>query len=120
MHRYVFYELLLLQENLERVARDLESGLYGKYYFNFISPISRQKLEDLAAKALQSSTVAQVIIISRIFCVWIFCDIISLIFVSRLKKFLINSCILLVLNIQCSLSDIKQITVLRTIFHSIP
>ena len=47
---------------MERAARDLESGLYGKYYFNFISPISRQKLEDLAAKALQSSTVTQVII----------------------------------------------------------
>ena len=64
------------------MARDLESGLYGKYYFNFISPISRQKLEDLAAKALQSSTVAQVIMISQIICVWIFYDTIPLIFVS--------------------------------------
>merc|ERR1712223_1312365 len=54
------YFCLPTEENLERVARDLESGLYGKYYFNFISPISRQKLEDLAAKALQSSTVARI------------------------------------------------------------
>ena len=54
------YFCLPNEENLQRIARDLESGLYGKYYFNFISPIPRQKLEDLASLALQSNTVAQV------------------------------------------------------------
>lgn len=47
-------------ENVKRIADDLKNGLYGSYYFNFISPISRQKLEDLATAALQADAVAQV------------------------------------------------------------
>jgi hypothetical protein len=47
-------------ENLKRIAEDLQNGLYGSYYFNFISPISRQKLEDLATAALNSNAVTQV------------------------------------------------------------
>jgi len=31
----------------------MKSGLYEKYYLNFISPISRHLLEDLASSALQ-------------------------------------------------------------------
>ena len=54
------YFCLPSDENLQRITRDLESGLYGKYYFNFISPISRQKLEDLASCSLQTNTVAQI------------------------------------------------------------
>jgi hypothetical protein len=48
------------QENLERIAKDLQDGLYGSYYFNFISPISRQKLEDLANAAIRANAVSQV------------------------------------------------------------
>ena len=54
------YFCLPSDENLQIIARDLESGLYGKYYFNFISPIPRQKLEDLASLAIQSNSVAQI------------------------------------------------------------
>ena len=28
------------EENLRRIAKDMEDGLYGSYYFNFISPIN--------------------------------------------------------------------------------
>lgn len=31
----------------------MKSGLYEKYYLNFISPISRHLLEDLATSSLQ-------------------------------------------------------------------
>ena len=54
------YFCLPSDENLERISRDLEANLYGKYYFNFISPISRQKLEDLASHSIQTNTVAQI------------------------------------------------------------
>lgn len=47
-------------ENLRRISEDLRNGLYGSYYFNFISPISRQKLEDLASAAIGANAVAQV------------------------------------------------------------
>lgn len=47
-------------DNLRRIAEDLRNNLYGSYYFNFISPISRQKLEDLAQAALQANAVTQV------------------------------------------------------------
>lgn len=48
------------EENLGRIAQDFQNGLYDVYHLNFISPISRQKLEDLAAAALQSSCVANI------------------------------------------------------------
>lgn len=48
------------EENLKRIAEDLRNNLYGSYYFNFISPISRQRLEDLATAALQANAVTQV------------------------------------------------------------
>ena len=54
------YFCLPSDENLDRISRDLEANLYGKYYFNFISPISRQKLEDLASHSIQTNTVAQI------------------------------------------------------------
>ena len=54
------YFCLPNDENLQRISRDLENGLYGRYFFNFISPIPRNKLEDLANLSLQSNTVAQV------------------------------------------------------------
>ena len=48
------------EENLQRIAKDLEDNLYGSYYFNFISPISRQKLEDLAQAAIRANAVTQI------------------------------------------------------------
>lgn len=48
------------EENLGRIAQDFQNGLYDIYHLNFTSPISRQKLEDLAAAALQSGCVANI------------------------------------------------------------
>lgn len=48
------------EENLGRIKQDLQNGLYDVYHMNFISPISRQNLEDLAAAALQSTSVANI------------------------------------------------------------
>ena len=42
------------EENLSRISQDFSDGLYSNYYLNFISPISRQKMEDLALAALQA------------------------------------------------------------------
>nr|XP_053650238.1 sec1 family domain-containing protein 1-like [Cherax quadricarinatus] len=42
------------EENLIRIGQDFNDGLYSAYYLNFISPISRQKMEDLALAALQA------------------------------------------------------------------
>ncbi|XP_012266918.1 protein sly1 homolog [Athalia rosae] len=47
-------------ENLGRIGQDLQNGLYDIYHLNFISPISRQKMEDLAAAALQAGAVANI------------------------------------------------------------
>ena len=38
-----------------RICQDFRNQLYDHYYLNFISPISRQKLEDLASAALQAN-----------------------------------------------------------------
>ena len=40
--------------------QDMEDGLYGSYHFNFISPISRQRLEDLAMSTIRANAVQQV------------------------------------------------------------
>lgn len=48
------------EENLGRIAQDFQNGLYDIYHLNFISPIPRQKLEDLSAAALQSGCVANI------------------------------------------------------------
>jgi len=48
------YFCLPSDENVQRICQDLSSQLYGGYYFNFISPVSRTKLEDLATAALQA------------------------------------------------------------------
>lgn len=47
-------------ENLDRIHQDFQNGLYDIYHLNFISPIPRQKIEDLAAAALQAGCVANV------------------------------------------------------------
>lgn len=48
------------EENLGRICQDLDNGLYDQYHLNFISPITRQKLEDLAASAIQSNSVINI------------------------------------------------------------
>ncbi|CAH2231063.1 jg3485 [Pararge aegeria aegeria] len=48
------------EENLGRICQDLDNGLYDQYYLNFISPITRQKLEDLAASTIQSNSVMSI------------------------------------------------------------
>lgn len=41
-------------------AQDLRKQLYSHYYLNFISPLSRALLEDLAQAALDANAVGQV------------------------------------------------------------
>ncbi|KAK7098909.1 sec1 family domain-containing protein 1-like [Littorina saxatilis] len=54
------YFVLPTDDNIQRICRDFQNGLYESYYLNFISAISRQKLEDIASAAVQSGTVQQV------------------------------------------------------------
>lgn len=48
------------EENLGRIAQDFHNGLYDVYHLNFLSPVSRQKLEDLASAALSAQCVANI------------------------------------------------------------
>ncbi|XP_022906096.2 protein sly1 homolog [Onthophagus taurus] len=48
------------EENLGRISQDFQNGTYDIYHLNFISPISRQKLEDLASAAIQANSVANI------------------------------------------------------------
>ncbi|XP_066943279.1 sec1 family domain-containing protein 1 [Macrobrachium rosenbergii] len=48
------------EENLTRIGQDFAEGLYSSYFLNFISPISRQKMEDLALAALQAGCQASI------------------------------------------------------------
>jgi hypothetical protein len=54
------YFMLPTEENVQRICQDLQHGVYESYFFNFISPISRQRLEDIAAAALAGNCVTQV------------------------------------------------------------
>lgn len=47
-------------ENIQRIGQDLQNNLYDVYHLNFISPISRQKMEDLAAAALMAGSTANI------------------------------------------------------------
>ena len=42
------------------IEQDCKNQLYESYYLNFISAISRHRLEDLATAALQSNSVTQI------------------------------------------------------------
>ncbi|KAJ8947521.1 hypothetical protein NQ318_004998 [Aromia moschata] len=48
------------EENLGRISQDFQMGIYDVYHLNFISPISRQKLEDLATAAITANCVANI------------------------------------------------------------
>ncbi|XP_063222305.1 protein sly1 homolog [Bacillus rossius redtenbacheri] len=54
------YFCLPSEENLGRISQDLQNNVYESYHLNFISPISRQRLEELAAAALQANCVSNV------------------------------------------------------------
>ena len=47
-------------ENITRIGQDLQNNLYDVYHLNFISPITRSKMEDLASAALMAGAVANI------------------------------------------------------------
>uniref|UniRef100_A0A1A9VZV3 Protein sly1 homolog n=1 Tax=Glossina brevipalpis TaxID=37001 RepID=A0A1A9VZV3_9MUSC len=54
------YFCLPTDENLDRIQQDFYGSLYDIYHLNFLAPISRKKIEDLAAAALQAGCVANI------------------------------------------------------------
>ncbi|KAM4662619.1 sec1 family domain-containing protein 1 [Discoglossus pictus] len=54
------YFVMPTEENVDRICQDLRTQLYESYYLNFISAISRSKLEDIASAALTANTVSHV------------------------------------------------------------
>lgn len=54
------YFVIPNDENIMRICQDFRNHLYDYYYLNFISPISRAKLEELATAALQSNSVTNI------------------------------------------------------------
>uniref|UniRef100_A0A8C9WTC3 Sec1 family domain containing 1 n=1 Tax=Scleropages formosus TaxID=113540 RepID=A0A8C9WTC3_SCLFO len=54
------YFVMPTEENVDRICQDLRNQLYESYYLNFISAISRSKLEDVASAALAANAVNQV------------------------------------------------------------
>jgi len=47
-------------ENIARLCQDLKNELYEQYYLNFISPIPRSLLEDIAQAAIAANCVQQI------------------------------------------------------------
>lgn len=70
-------------ENISRICRDMKDDLYDSYYFNFISAIPRNKLEDLASAAIEANVEVK---ISKIFDQYV--DFISL----EKDMFTLNAC----------------------------
>ncbi|XP_061676539.1 sec1 family domain-containing protein 1 [Syngnathoides biaculeatus] len=54
------YFVMPSEENVDRICQDLRNQLYESYYLNFISAISRSKLEDIAGAALAANAVGQI------------------------------------------------------------
>lgn len=48
------------KENVTKICQDCRLQLYEAYHFNFITPISRTLLEDLAKGALETNCVTQI------------------------------------------------------------
>ena len=48
------------RENVDKICHDCKAQLYSSFYFNFISPISRSLLEDLARAAVAANCVDQI------------------------------------------------------------
>lgn len=47
-------------ENIQRIGQDFQNNLYDVYHLNFISPITRSKMEDLATAALTAGVVSNI------------------------------------------------------------
>jgi hypothetical protein len=60
----VIYFMLPAEENIRRLCQDFKNQLYDQFYLNFITPISRQKLEVVATTAFQTSVTS---CISKVF-----------------------------------------------------
>ncbi|XP_051941272.1 sec1 family domain-containing protein 1 [Hippocampus zosterae] len=54
------YFVMPSEENIDRMCQDLRNQLYESYYLNFISAISRSKLEDIAGAALAANAVSHI------------------------------------------------------------
>ncbi|XP_077421344.1 sec1 family domain-containing protein 1 [Vanacampus margaritifer] len=54
------YFVMPSEENIDRMCQDLRNQMYESYYLNFISAISRSKLEDIAGAALAANAVSHV------------------------------------------------------------
>ncbi|KAL7742221.1 hypothetical protein ACLKA6_005485 [Drosophila palustris] len=54
------YFCLPTDENLDRIQQDFSNGLYDIYHLNFLAPITRSKIESLAAAALHAGCVANI------------------------------------------------------------
>ncbi|XP_015906128.1 sec1 family domain-containing protein 1 [Parasteatoda tepidariorum] len=54
------YFVMPNEENIVRISQDFRNQLYDSYFLNFISPISRQRLEDLASASLNAGCVSSV------------------------------------------------------------
>ncbi|XP_017047505.1 protein sly1 homolog [Drosophila ficusphila] len=54
------YFCLPTDENLDRIQQDFSNGLYDVYHLNFLAPITRSKIENLAAAALHAGCVANI------------------------------------------------------------
>ncbi|XP_014208527.1 protein sly1 homolog isoform X2 [Copidosoma floridanum] len=47
-------------ENIGRIGQDLQNKLYDIYHFNFISPLPRSNMEDLAQAAIMANAVSSI------------------------------------------------------------
>lgn len=54
------YFVLPTEKNIERICKDLTNHIYDAYYLNFISPLSRSKLEAIADAALMSDSAQKI------------------------------------------------------------
>lgn len=55
------YFVVPSQENIARICQDCRSQAYESYYFNFITPLPRDGLEELARTAVEARCEAQVV-----------------------------------------------------------
>ena len=53
------------RENIDKICQDCKAQLYSSFHFNFISPISRSLLEDLARAAVAANCVDQIARVGR-------------------------------------------------------
>ncbi|KRZ77003.1 Sec1 family domain-containing protein 1 [Trichinella papuae] len=54
------YFIMPVRESVDLLCKDLAGGMYESYYLNFISPLSRPLLEDVATVAVETNSVSQI------------------------------------------------------------